>query len=367
MIASLTLAAVLTTALPEGEWVRIFREPKQVLGLLSDSQGSIYVLPAGKVYRDGRFDSLPSLRGYPEEVVLLDRSEYWVASRDFGPGGIDWQSPKGLITHYHDGQATRYDTANSCLDGNLFRLLGRDRDGKLIVDQRYFSGLGGPTQGVLRFDGETCQPIPLGLVGEAGAIAYARDSAGREYFSIRDISDVPIGRGLLRLQGGKVDTLAPDISPTKLVARGDGLYAAAGGLWVFTGTGIRKTTKILGKELRGVRDFLFDSRGVLWIGTEGYDFQAENLGLVAVSGPDTVIYNQDNSDFPGYFASALAEDAHGNIWVGTWEHGLAVFARDRAVLATGRAERPGRTAAPGLFQPPSPTLRDLLGRLRRAR
>jgi ligand-binding sensor domain-containing protein len=350
-------------ALPDGDWVHILREPTQVQGVLSDTGGAIYLLPSGKVYRDGRFDSIPALKGTPHDVVLRDRDDFWVAGRDYGPDGVHWQNPDGLITRFKAGMAVRYDTANSCLDGNLFRLLGLDREGRLIVDQRYFHGLFGPTRGVVRFDGRTCEAIDLGLTGDLGAEAYARDSAGREYFSIREVSDTPRGHGLVRLQGGRLDTLDTVITPRKLVVRGGEVYGAtSAGFAVFSDTETRQITRILGRELPGVHDFLFDSRGVLWIGTEGYSFSTVKVGLVAISGKDTAIYNQDNSGFPGYFASALVEDARGNIWVGTWEKGLAVFARDRSVLAVARDGRRGHAGKPARYRPLPLRLRDLLGR-----
>lgn len=321
MLASMVLAGTLLTALPEGEWLHILPPPQagQVLGLLSDSQGTVYVLPSGRSRHAGRWDYIPFLKGGVGQALVLNSRDYWVASRDYGPDLITVQIPDGVITHYREGTAAVYDTANSCLEGNLFRLLGMDGSGKVLVDQRYFSGWGGPSKGVIRFDGMTCEPIHLGLRGDEGAVAYVRDSAGREYFSIREISDVPSCRELVRLDRGRLDTFAEEICINKLVARGGELLAAtSSGIWIFSKGVTRKILEIQGRKFSEVYDILFDSRGVLWIGTEGYDFFPENIGLVAISGKDTVIHNKDNSGFPSYFASGLAEDAHGNIWVGTW-------------------------------------------------
>jgi hypothetical protein len=343
MIATLVLAGTLA-ALPKGEWVDIFPESEHVEAVVTDAQGTLYLLSTGKLrYADGRWDSIPSLRAWSRDVMIINSRDYWVAGRVFDPLESAPLSAKGSLTHFRDGKAAVYDTSNSCLDGNMFRPLGIDGSGRLIVDQRYFFGLGGPSKGVIRFDGKDCEAIPLELQMEAGAKAYARDSAGREFFSIGDVSDVPVCRGFLRLDAGRLDTLASQGCGEKLVVRGTDVYAATGGgLWIFSGDTIRKIPEIRGRAIPNIYGILFDSRGVLWIATEGYDFFPENIGLVAISGKDTAIYNQDNSRFRGYFARSLSEDPQGNIWVVTWDQGVIAFARDKSALALGHSAAAGR-------------------------
>jgi hypothetical protein len=362
MLTSLVFAATMA-ALPAGEWVPLFADAGAVLYLPSDSEGSIY-FPPGKVrYADGRWDSLPSLNGSAGYLSIANSRDYWVSGEKADTGLFRPENAQGMLTHYRDGKSVVYDTANSCLDGNRFRLLGFDAGGRLLVDQRYYRGLGGPSTGVIRFNGKDCEPIGLGLQGEMGAIAYARDSAGTEYFSTRAISDAPACGDLLRWKDGSLDVLLSGVCINKLLARGSDVWAASDiGVWVFSGGEAKRISEIQGRHFPPVTDLLFDSRGVLWIATEGYASYPENIGVAAISGADTVIYNKENSDFPDLFATGLAEDAQGNVWVATMYHGVAVFARDKSVLSLGRP------ASGRQHRPPAIGFRyDLLGRLLRPR
>lgn len=358
MLAFLVFAATLG-AVPVGEWLRPFPDSSAVLSLTSDSEGTLYFWPGKVRYADGRWDSTPPL---PGGLGIVNRRDYWIPGAQRDTGAFRPEKAKGLLTHFRDGEAVVYDTSNSCLDGNDFRVLGFDARGRLLVDQRYYLGLGGPSTGVIRFDGKDCEPIGLGLEGDWGAIAYARDSAGTEYFSTRAISDAPACGDLLRWKDGRADALARGICINKLVARGTEVWAASDiGVWVFSGGEAKRISEIRGRHSPPVTDLLFDSRGVLWITTEGYGSYPENIGVAAISGADTVIYNRENSDFPDLFATGLAEDAHGNIWVGTMYSGPVVFARDKSSVSLARAPggRPSRRLpAPG-------TRYDLLGRLHR--
>lgn len=358
MLAITVVSAALMSAVPKGEWVQVM--PNSVSSqIASDSGHTVYVLGPGLArYPDGRWETVPGLE---YGGLILNSRDFWTARQEPGPGAPAPGNVRGVVNHYLNGVKTSYDTANSCLDGNLFKLLGVDAMGRVLVDQRYFFGLGGPSTGVVRFDGKTCEPVALGLHGEMGAISYARDTLGREWFSTASVSDAPYCGGIVRLDHGTLDTLATRVCAGKFVARGTELWAATNaGIWIFSDAGVRKIASLKGITFPGITDILFDSQGVLWIGTEGYDFFENNLGLIAISGQDTVIYNQGNSPFPDYYVSGLAEDPQGNIWVGTWAKGVAVFARDKTVLAL----RPAARLRTGPISAKAALSIDLLGRRR---
>lgn len=356
MLLSIGLSVAMLTAVPEGEWVRAI--PDSVSSrVLRDTGHTVYLSGPGLArLADGRWESLPGLEF---DGLMTNHREYWTARQAPGPGPSQFGNVIGILTHYSDRVVASYDTANSCLDGNLFRLLGMDGMGKVVVDQRYFRGFGGPSTGVIRFDGKTCEQIELGLVGEMGAIAYGLDAVGREYFSTAPVSDVSGCGEMLRLDQGRLETLAEGVCAKKFLSRGMEVWAATtAGAWIFKDDSVRKITAVKGKAFREIQDILFDRLGVIWIGTDGYDFYPENIGLVAISGEDTVIYNKDNSGFPSYYASSLAEDPQGNVWVGTLGEGVAVFARDKSVLSLVKPRKNY-----GIHRPEkSGFYRDLLGR-----
>ncbi len=72
-----------------------------------------------------------------------------------------------------------------------------------------------------------------------------------------------------------------------------------------------------------VYSILKDSRDFMWFGTR--------FGLNRYDGLEIRVFSHDPEDstsLPGYWISALLEDSHGNMWVGTEEGGLGKYNRD---------------------------------------
>ena len=98
-------------------------------------------------------------------------------------------------------------------------------------------------------------------------------------------------------------------------------------LWV-GGGGLTKLNKATGEMAfynsansglpdNAVHSLGVDSRGDLWIGTEG--------GLAKFDGESWEVYDTGNSGLPGNWVWSLALDAQGDLWIGTSEDGLARF------------------------------------------
>ena len=125
----------------------------------------------------------------------------------------------------------------------------------------------------------------------------------------------------------------------------DGEYLWAGGV------GLTRLNKATGEmvfynkvnsELPSnyVTALAIDAQGNLWIGTWGG-------GLARFDGVSWKVYNTSNSGLPNNAVWALAIDAQGNKWIGTWGGGLAVYREGGVIL--GVEEKDRVTALPTHF------------------
>lgn len=326
-----------------------------------DGEKNLYVAGLDGIFilENGMFRKLPA----PEDTLRMlsievrSPEEYWVM-KGYSPAPTPW-GVFHVLYHYKAGIWARYDTTNSCLKGNTWKLLGTDSIGRAIVDTRNFYGMGGPSLGVFRIDGDDCREIPLDVKGtETGATQYFRDSRGREYFAMRDMSDVPICHGFVRLSP-EVEKFPERFCVLSFEEAGDSLFlATTGGLGILTGSRVTHITQVLGIDFPEAQDVLRDTQGYTWIATEGYDFFPKNLGLVRIKGKDTTVMNQTNSGFPSLFASRLEEDRSGNLWVNLGHGGQAIYLRDGNPLPVGIRSQ----ARPHLPAQSRTAARNLLGR-----
>lgn len=105
-----------------------------------------------------------------------------------------------------------------------------------------------------------------------------------------------------------------------------------GALWIGTfGSGLaiyepgRGVTRVFSKDnglANGfVQDILLDSKGLIWVATEG--------GISRISRPDYTIVNYTANDgLASDDISSVAEDRDGNLWFGTFDGGISFFDRN---------------------------------------
>lgn len=108
------------------------------------------------------------------------------------------------------------------------------------------------------------------------------------------------------------------------------LQSRDGYLWIGTGNGLarfdgvrfvtfdrRSHPKLLSNRIRTLFE---DSRGRLWIGTEG--------GGVSILANGTLTTRSSDKGIPSDYVRAIAEDSAGNIWIGTDGEGLCILMAD---------------------------------------
>ncbi|MDB5105753.1 MAG: hypothetical protein JWP91_3442 [Fibrobacteres bacterium] len=321
-------------AVPQGRWQSYTQSQiptpsgEAILRVDSDPQGILYLTTANATltYDGSVFAPFTPLRAYPNRFWIGSRTDYWVSETHY------WPLTYGEVIQVKDGTRKR---AGGCLAGNDFRILGKDAQGRLLVDERMNYGAGSWAPAVVRLSEVGCDTIDIGIGpdSEDGAVAYARDNLGREYFATEMISDVARCGPLVRLDKGKLDTLIPGACTNGMLAVGaQVLFTAREGLWITTNSGSRKIEKVKGRTIGWPMAPFRDSKGVIWLGG--------NLGgVLAIDGTDSVFYDSLNSDFKGRMASSFAEDAEGNIWMETGTPALNIFARGRLTVALGRHAR----------------------------
>lgn len=328
----------------------------------------IFLLEAGSL----RALPLPEVAGFhPGSFLPLTDRDYWVRmTRSVPDAGMEW-----LLFRYRSGQWTRYDSSLSCIRGVL---LGLDAAGNPILEMRTSHIFSSTSQGVYRLVDGQCRDIPLGLEKNTEKLAtrYFRDARGREYFSLKNLGDVPTCAGFVRLGMDTLerwetyefdrDPLGTSILRLPICANdfeesGDTVFVASSpGLAVLVDTAITYIRNFGGVESRLTSDVLKDSLGFLWVGTEGYDFSPAPLGLVRIKGSDTTLMHKGNSDLPSLYPRELWEDRAGNIWVRMFEGGYAVLLREGNPSPLGLAPRIRRLRAWKSAQPDH--ARDFLGR-----
>jgi len=304
----------------------------QILKVAYDASRGVYA-------RNGRGE----LFRYSGAVWVKVPVDTAAAQYFFGPivahAGAVWQGTPwwGLVRVNADETTQRFDTANSCLPGSEAVPLGLDASGRLIVFSGRWYGLGGQALDVVRFDGTACESISIGrfAMTEYVLSTYSRDSAGVEWFVATCMSDVPtcgqLG-GVYALRGDTLQRVLEQeywLGAPALVSDREATYAACGAAIAVIGPdSTRMIDSVLGRGLRRVSCMLHDSRGALWVGTEGYTYDTVHIGLVRMTARDTVITNHTNSGFRGYFPMDMVEDGGGRIWIGTYLHGLWVYTYD---------------------------------------
>jgi Two component regulator propeller len=328
----------------------------------------IFLLEAGSL----RALPLPEAAGFrPGSFLPLSEREYWIRMTRSGPEAeTEW-----LLFRYRSGQWTRYDSTLTCIRGVP---LGLDAAGNPILELRTSHIFSSTSQGVFRLVDGQCREIALGLELNTQKLAtrYFRDSRGREYFALKNLGDVPACAGFVRLTVGTLerwetfefdrDPLGTSILRMPICAHdfeesGDTLFLASSpGLAVLVDTAITYVRNFRGVRDRTVSDVLKDSRGYLWLGTEGYPSSAAPLGLVRIQGSDTASMHKENSDLPSLYPHGLWEDRAGNIWVRMFEGGFAVLLREGNPSPLGLAPRIRRLRAWKGAQPDQ--ARDFLGR-----
>jgi ligand-binding sensor domain-containing protein len=301
----------------------------QVGGVVAGVDGEVYATArSGRLYQytDGSWDS-----------IAVDTSGLVLSCPVVDLTGSLWMTGywHGLRRAEPSGTVSVFDSTNSCLPaGASVNPLGIDRNGRLLAFTYFWYGLGGDATGLLRFGTDHCDSVDIGpLKGTSYQMrSYCRDSSGVEWFSVVCAMDVPtcgdMG-GIYALQDGVLHRHVPVeywASPAPLVSDSAATYFSMGSsLGVIQPDTVRTIDSVQGQRPRSITALFVDSRGALWVGTEGYVYDQRFVGIVHISGQDTTVMNHLNSGFAGYFPQAFAEDGKGRIWVATYLHGLWVF------------------------------------------
>ncbi|WP_208108750.1 ligand-binding sensor domain-containing diguanylate cyclase [Cognatilysobacter terrigena] len=338
----------------DGHEFRLYRRD-DIPGLGDDSVRALHIGPHGDLWagsarggivrwHDGRWDSRPPVDGLITDLLEEPAGRLWVATLRGGLVRIDTNGRRAVVDGEHGLPS---DTVNA---------LARDARGRIWV---------ATSQGLARIDGDRAVPaditglsagpvfslFPLAdgglLVGtEHGALVVANgvvgllhpDLATRTATRIwRDPSGVTwVGTnnaGLARVDGDRIEWLdAPDGLPNNRVlalGRDD-----EGSLWVGTNGGlvrlraapIHTYTRQQGLADDFVRATLVTRDGQLWIGSgQGLDRMDPATGAITRIGLGTRLADAS--------VLALAEDASGDVLVGTFHDGLLRLHGDAIVDA----------------------------------
>jgi len=187
------------------------------------------------------------------------------------------------------GEFIVYDKWNSKLPHNWVTTIAIDRQGnKWIGTESYWSGSNYVGGGLAKFDG-------------VNWTVYNTENSG--------------------LPSNYVNAIAIDAQGNKWIG------TEYGGLAMFDG--VKWTiynTSNSGLPSDYVRAIAIDAQGNKWIGTESY-WNGSNYvggGLAKFDGVNWTVYNTENSGLPNNGINAIAIDAQGNKWIGTYK-GLAKF------------------------------------------
>lgn len=293
--------------------------PTRIYAMAEHANGQLWVgtQDAGLVATDGKtWSSVPvMINEVPAQVI--------VAALLRATNGAMWVGTNGdgLLVH-REGSWTHV-TQRDGLAGNTVRAIAQDVDGSFWLGT--FNGLShyqpaDPGAGIDPLSQWTTYTTTHGLPSDR-VQALRVDRAGRVW--------VGTDTGLAKLEDGRWQTFTPENSPLPVADVRAILEAADGSLWIGTwASGVVRYdpaadawtvyTVADGLVANGVLALIQDSRGTLWMGTEG--------GVSRFDGETWRSY-QTSDGLVENFVISLYEDAAGQVWIGTL-NGLSRYRPD---------------------------------------
>ncbi len=264
-----------------------------------------------------------------------------------------------------DGESwTVYDEDDSGLPDNHVTALEIDEQGNIWIGT--FRG------GLARFDGESWtvydednSELPANWV-----CALAADDQGNTWIGMASYRDRAketwVSGGLAKFDGDNwtvyntdnselpdnyVNALGIDERGSILIGTGHfdwDQYRTYGGLAKFDGE-----SWIVYDEYEGavVTALAFDEHGNMWVGTWmdwGFGFVAKFF-VAKFDGEEWTEYNRNNSPLTTYEVSALAIDKEGNLWIGTYGGGLAIYREGGVIFGPTAVEEETATSLPSTY------------------
>ena len=229
------------------------------------------------------------------------------------PDGSLWFGTGADLEHWHDGILSHFPAEPGYVMG-LFLDIYQAKDGTIWSTRFRKTDTEGPVCKVAG-SGVKCYGERDGVTLNTASSSMFEDAEGNLWTH----SDHAIihwdPKGLKALSGGmvikngadSVQCILPDAHGSILVGLGPG------GLWRLV-DGALEPYKVGGLDGAKIdaRQLLVDSRGSLWIGTEGQ-------GLFRVNSADRVDHYGSKDGLSSDTVTTFAEDHEGNIWVGTSE------------------------------------------------
>lgn len=269
----------------------------EIMDAVEDRRGRLWVATesAGISRIDGvQRRQITTRNGLPSDVMfslLLDRDD------------SVWAATAAGVAHLVGDRVTIYGTAAGLPDVPVFQLL-QTHDGQLLV---------GTERGAFRRQGERFVPLSAQLPGD-GVPSLARDASGAIWVG-------SINHGLMRLAGGKVETLSSQRGlPNNRVAA---LFIdREGSIWAGTNAGLLRLRDAPFSTYNGahglsddyVRALVQSRDGSVWIGT--------SRGLNRWQGNKLAAVYTSADGLPGDSILSLLETADGSLWAGTYVSGL---------------------------------------------
>lgn len=289
-----------------------------IMDIAIDSQGNKWI---GTNWELAKFDdqtwTIFDLRGWISSLEIDKQGDLWISIGELGlTGGI-----LGLV-HYNGTEFNKYDSQNTIIPSDFIADMAIDsQNNKWICSQHMYIG------GIVKYDNENWTlyneqntGIPLGYCH-----SIAIDSQDNIWIALFD-------QGLAKYDGEDWTLYNENNSPLNIIDQNHWVEVVAVDnndvIWIGT---VRNVYSFNGTDWEiyelnpggstVVNSIYIDSQNRKWFCT--------SRGLAMYNDLNWTRYTRENSGLLGFSVNTVAEDADGNMWIGSHSSGLYVIPKNQ--------------------------------------